>query len=106
MYSIVVQLSFSFWLFLYIRNFVFILIDPKSEMNRLFDIMARPNISWMGVPCNMVMYVLRTAKSVTAKIPDQGSSSSRQLFCKSKLFMRFYMTGEFILILNFLGGYP
>ena len=53
-----------------------ILIDSQSAMKGMFNIMLRMNTSWTGIACNMVWYVLRTAKGVSDSIPDLGSSAS------------------------------
>ena len=40
----------------------------------VFKIMSRPNKSWPFMASNVVWYILLTAKSLAAIIPDQGSS--------------------------------
>ena len=81
------------------------LIYSQSAMNRLLSIMSRPNTNWYGLDCSVVWYVLPTAKYVAANISDQGSSSSRSLFCKSYLQTRFVMTWWIFSNIEFACGF-
>ena len=61
-------------------------------MNRVLSIMSLPKRNFSGMSCSVVWYMLRPAKSIAANISDQDLSSSRLLFCKSYICMRFAMT--------------
>ena len=61
-------------------------------MKGIFNIVSRPNTICTGVACNMVWYVLRTEKSVAARITYQVSYLSRYLFYKSNVCTGFPMT--------------
>ena len=78
-YSIVIRFlfEFSFRFFLSICNCLCLLIYSHSATKGVFNTMPYPNISWPDVVCTMVWYMLHTAKAVSSKIPDQGSSSSK-----------------------------
>ena len=61
-------------------------------MNGVFSIMLCPKTRCPGVDFSVVWYMLLTANTVSTNIPDQGSSLSRKLFCKSNIHMGFTMT--------------
>ena len=53
------------------------LIESQSAMNRLFNIMSYHKTSCTGLVYRILWYMFCTAKSLSANIPDQGSSLSR-----------------------------
>ena len=57
-----------------------LIISSQSAMKGVFKIILHPNTSWPSVACNLVRFVLFTAKSVDARIPDQVPSSSKHFF--------------------------
>ena len=67
------------------------IIASHSNMNDLFNIISCQKTTWLGVACRVLWYVLHTEKDVAANKPDQGSSLSRYLFCKSNVLTRFAM---------------
>ena len=82
---------FSSWLFLSIIFCLRSLISSHYAMNGVFNIMSRPKTSCPGVSCSVVWYEICTKKAISANIPDQGSYSSRYLFCNSNVRTRFAM---------------
>ena len=94
---------FSFWFFSYIPNYLCFLLYSDSAMDGVFNTISRPNIRWLGVDCNIVWYMLRTSKTVYDSIPDQRSSLSRQLYCKSNVHTKFLSLKNCIIISIFLG---
>ena len=47
---------------------------PHSGMKGVFIIMSHLNTIWMGVACNLVCYVVFTAKPVAASVVSQVST--------------------------------
>ena len=94
MYFIVVRfVIFIFVLVvLSISCYLRFLIYSQSEMKGGFIFVSFTNTGWSCVACNIVFYVIRIKNEVSASIPDQGSSSSKYLLCKSKVRKRFGMT--------------
>ena len=72
--------NFVVWDFYFCFDYfclLFLLLSPNSSPVRAFNVTLRPNISWTGVTCSLVWFMIRTEKVVAARIPDQWSSSSR-----------------------------
>ena len=65
---------FMFWFFYIFVIFTSPNIFPDID-ERVIIIMSRLNTNWSCVACDMMWYMLRTAKAVAAKISGQGSSS-------------------------------
>ena len=74
---------FLIWLFLSTSSYLLLLLVSKSEMKGVFNIMSRPRTSWTGAACNVVWYVLCTAKSLAARILNQGTSLSCTVWARS-----------------------
>ena len=64
---------FSSWLFLSIYLWLRRLIAYHSAMNGVFNVVSHQKTSWPSMACSIVWYVLRTAKSVSDNITEQGS---------------------------------
>ena len=74
-------------------------------MNGVFNIMSYQNTSCPSMTCIVVWYVLLTTKTVAASIPDQGSYSSKYLFCKSSVHMTFAMNCWILCNIEFACGF-
>ena len=70
-------LQFFFNLPIFVFFFLLSLIASQSIIDGVLIILSRTNISWSGVACRVVCYVLHTAKAVASNIPNQGLYSSR-----------------------------
>ena len=76
LYSCLILLLFSAWLFLWIAACFRCLINCQLASNVKFMIASRPNTSCIGVACMVVWTVDRIAKITADRIPFHGSSSS------------------------------
>ena len=73
MHSIVMRVDILFFVpFISIHYyFLHLIIYPQSSIKVIYNTMSHLNTIWPGVACNVVCYILCTAKSVAASIPDQ-----------------------------------
>ena len=85
-----------------ISCYLHLLKASHSVIQEVFNIILRPNTIWPGMDYNVAWYMRQTAKYVAARIPDQGSLSSRQLICEPNVSTRFAMTRWILLILNLI----
>ena len=60
---------FSSWLFLCISFCLCRLIASQSATHGVFNIMSHPKTRRTGITCNVVWYLLHTAKAVADSIP-------------------------------------
>ena len=81
------------------------LIVSPSTINGVFNIMSSQKNIWPSVACRLIWYVNCTSKAVVANIPDQGSSSSRWLFCNSNVLARFSVTWWVLYNIGFTCGF-
>ena len=60
-----------------ISSYLRLLIDYQPEILGVFNILSRINTNCTEMICNVIWYILCTAKAVAASIPILGSTSYR-----------------------------